>query len=248
MLYKNRIILFLLINLYLFLITSCSTKILVEADLVLTNGKIWTVDKETPTAEAIAIWQDRILAIGSSKDMGSFIGENTKVIDLNGKLVLPGFNDNHTHFAEGGFWLTGVKLKDAKGEEEFGQRLAEKSKELPPGAWITGGTWDHDNWPGGNLPTAELIDRFVSNRPVFVSRYDGHMAVANSLALKLANVTESSVDPPGGVIVRKPGSRQPAGVLKDTAQDLILRVIPPASGGEISQAFETALAEARRVG
>lgn len=248
MLFVNRIVSCLLINLVFLAITSCSTKNLIEADLVLTNGKIWTVDKENPTAEAVAVWRDRILAVGSSKDIDSFIGDNTKVIDLKGKLVLPGFNDNHTHFVEGGFWMTGVKLKDAKDEEEFGQRLAEKSIELPEGVWITGGTWDHDNWPGGNLPTAELIDRYVTDRPVFVSRYDGHMSVANSTALKLARVTAATMDPPGGIIVRKPGSNEPSGVLKDTAQDLVLRVIPPPSEIEIRGALEAALAEARRVG
>ncbi len=248
MLFVNRIVLCLLINLVLLVITGCSTKNQIEADLVLTNGKIWTVDKENPNAEAVAVWQDRILAVGSSKDIDSFIGDKTKVINLNGKLVLPGFNDNHTHFAEGGFWLTGVKLKDAKNEEEFGQRLVEKSNELPAGVWITGGTWDHDNWPGGNLPTSGLIDRYVADRPVFVSRYDGHMSVANTTALKLARITAATMDPPGGVIVRKPGSNEPSGVLKDTAQDLVYRVIPPRSEIEIRGALEAALAEARRVG
>ncbi|MFQ5675590.1 MAG: amidohydrolase [bacterium] len=230
------------------LMTGCSSDFPVKADLVLTNAKIWTVDKTMPRAEAVAIWQEKILAIGSSAEIKTLIGPETEVLDLEGKLVLPGFHDNHTHFVEGGFWLTGVKLKDAENEEEFGRRLAEKSKEQPPGAWITGGTWDHDNWPGGNLPTAVLIDKYVPDRPVFVSRYDGHMSVANSLALRLAGVTANTRDPAGGIIVRKPGSRVPAGVLKDTAQDLVRRVIPEPSTAEVRQAIEAALVEARRVG
>lgn len=220
----------------------------VKADLVLTNAKVWTVDKRMPRAEAVAIWQERILAVGTATEIKSLIGTETKVLDLKGKLVLPGFHDNHTHFVEGGFWLTGVKLKDTENEEEFGRRLAAKSKELPPGAWIIGGTWDHDNWPEGNLPTAELIDRFVPDRPVFVSRYDGHMSVANGMALKMAGITSSTPDPPGGVIVRRPGSQIPAGVLKDNAQDLVNDVIPEPSVEEGRQAIEAALAEARRVG
>ncbi|MEE9169895.1 MAG: amidohydrolase [bacterium] len=220
----------------------------IHADLVLIDGIIRTVDESQPNAEAVAVWQDLFLAVGTTAEIRQLIGDQTRVIDLDGKLVLPGFNDNHTHFVEGGFWLTGVKLKDAADQEEFGRRLAAKSKELPAGAWITGGTWDHDNWPGGELPTAELIDRYVPDRPVFVSRYDGHMSVANSLALRLAAVTSRTADPSGGVIVRKSGSREPAGVLKDTAQDLVYRVIPQPSDVEIRQAIEAALAEARRVG
>lgn len=220
----------------------------IRADLVLLNGKVWTVDRARPQAQAVAVWHGRILAVGSNDEIRQFIGDGTQIVDLQGKLVLPGFIDNHTHFLSGGFWLGEVKLKDAKNEEEFGQRLAAKSRELPPGAWITGGTWDHDNWPGGRLPTAELIDRYVPDRPVFVTRYDGHMSVANSLALKLAGITAETPDPPGGVIVRKPGTREPAGVLKDAAQDLVQRVIPPPSEADMRRAIEAALAEARRVG
>ncbi|HXF05299.1 MAG TPA: amidohydrolase [Blastocatellia bacterium] len=220
----------------------------IRADLVLLNGKVWTVDRARPQAQAVAVWHGRILAVGSNDEIRQFIGDRTQVVDLQGKLVLPGFIDNHTHFLSGGFWLGEVKLKDAKNEEEFGRRLAAKSRELPPGAWITGGTWDHDNWPGGRLPTAELIDRYVPDRPVFVTRYDGHMSVANSLALKLAGITAETPDPPGGVIVRKPGTREPAGVLKDAAQDLVQRVIPPPSEADMRRAIEAALAEARRVG
>jgi len=243
----NRILICFFIALSL-LMTGCSGDSPVKADLILTNGKIWTVDQTRPRAQAIAIWQGKILAVGTTAEIRSLIGSETEVLDLDGKLVLPGFHDNHTHFVQGGFWLTGVKLKDSENEEEFGRRLAAKSKELPPGAWITGGTWDHDNWPGGNLPTAELIDRFVPNRPVFVSRYDGHMSVANSLAMRMAGVSATIPDPPGGVIVRKPGSRVPAGVLKDTAQEMVYRVIPERSVAEVRQAIGAALAEARRVG
>ncbi|MCH8286400.1 amidohydrolase [candidate division KSB1 bacterium] len=227
---------------------TCSGEIPVSADLVLLNGKIWTVDENNPEAEAVAIWRDRILSVGKTNTIKSLAGPNTVVIDLEGKLVLPGFIDNHTHFVRGGNWLTEVHLKDAKDEEEFGQRLAEKSKELPPGAWITGGTWDHDNWQGGNLPTAELIDKYVPDRPVFVTRYDGHMSVANSLALQMAGVSSRTNDPPGGVIVRKPGSREPEGVLKDAAQDIVQRIIPSQSKAEIKQAIEAGMEEARRVG
>lgn len=221
---------------------------LVQADLVFLNGKVWTVDKALPQGEAVAVWQDRILAVGTSEDIKALIGPDTRVIDLGGRLLLPGFNDNHTHFLMGGEEEFEVRLKDSKDEEEFGRRLAAKAKELPPGAWITGGNWDHDNWPGAQLPTAERIDRYVPDRPVFVNRYDGHMAVVNSVVLKIAGISAETPDPEGGVIVRKPGSREPAGVLRDNAMDLVYRHVPQSSDAEKRRAIEAAVAHARRVG
>lgn len=227
---------------------SCQKNDAVKADLLLTNGKIWTVDPSQPVAEAVAVWHGKILAVGSTADLVQLAGPATKVMDLQGKLLLPGFSDNHTHFLSGGQWLSGVKLKDAKDEREFGERLARKSAELSAGAWILDGTWDHDNWPGGNLPTAALIDQYVSDRPVFVTRYDGHMSVANSLVLKMAGIDANTPDPPGGVIVRKAGSNEPAGVLKDAAQSLVWRIVPEPSREEIEQALLAAMQEAARVG
>ncbi len=220
----------------------------VKADLIIHNARVWTVDDSLPQAEAVASWNGRILAVGENEEIELFMGEKTEVIDANGMLVLPGFNDNHTHFISGGFSLTEVQLKDSKSHEEFGERLAAKSKELPKGAWITGGSWDHDNWPDAELPTAELIDRYVPDRPVFVSRYDGHMGVANSLALQMGGVDANTKDPEGGVIVRKENSMEPAGVLKDTAQGLVRRVIPDSSYEEEKQAALAAIHEANRVG
>lgn len=220
----------------------------VKADLLLINGKIWTVDTSKPKAQAVAVAKSRILAVGSNLQIEEFKGPDTQVIDLEGKLVLPGFNDSHTHFVNAGFNLMGVDLKDADNEEIFGQRLAAASKRLPPDTWITGGNWDHDRWPGGNLPTAELIDKYVSNRPVLVTRYDGHMSVANSLALKMAGITAQTPDPPGGIIVRKPNSREPAGVLRETAASLVSRIIPSHSRAEIRLAIETSLRHAREHG
>jgi len=220
----------------------------VQADLVLVNGRVWTVDASHPEAQAVAVWKGRILAVGSDEEIRGLAGESTQVIGLGGKLVLPGLNDSHTHFVGGGFFLLGVDLKNAASEEEFGRLLAEKSKALPAGAWITGGNWDHDRWPGGNLPTAGLIDQYVPDRPVFVSRYDGHLSVANSVALKLAGVSAATPDPPGGEIVRKTGSREPAGVLREHAAGLVGRIVPDPGREETRLAIETALKQARERG
>jgi len=238
----------MLLGLVSFSVGSRAASQVVQADLVFLNGKVWTVDKALPQAEAVAVWQDRILAVGTSEDIRTLIGPKTRVMDLEGKLLLPGFNDNHTHFLMGGEEEFEVRLKDSKDEEEFGRRLAAKAKELPPGGWITGGNWDHDNWPGGRLPTAELIDRYVPDCPVFVNRYDGHMAVVNSVVLKIAGISAETPDPEGGVIVRKPGSREPAGVLRDNAMDLVYPHVPQSSEAEKRRAIEAAVAHARRVG
>ncbi|MCC6547615.1 amidohydrolase, partial [Candidatus Sumerlaeota bacterium] len=219
-----------------------------KADLIIRNAKVWTVDISRPEAQAVASWKGRILAVGDNEAVNQYADDRTTVIDAKGMLVLPGFNDNHTHFVPGGLSLREVQLKDTKSHEEFGERLAAKSKELPKGAWITGGSWDHDNWPGGELPTAELLDKYVPDRPVLIERYDGHMAVANSMALRMAGVNAETPDPAGGVIVRKPGSKEPAGVLKDAAANLVSRIIPDASFEEEKDAARAAIHEANRFG
>ncbi|MEX1276180.1 MAG: amidohydrolase [Bacteroidota bacterium] len=217
------------------------------ADVVFTNGKIWTVNQETPTAEAVAVSGGRIIAVGSSGEVKKHIGSGTQVIDLQGKRMLPGLIDNHTHFMSGGFQLQSVDLRTSKNEGEFARLIKERSDRYPS-RWITGGDWDHDNWPGSNLPTKELIDKHTLTTPVFVNRYDGHMALANSYVLKLAGITGQTPDPPGGTIVKDPRTGEPTGVLKDEAMGLVYRHIPDASEQEMIEAARLALAEARRFG
>ncbi|KPK77064.1 MAG: hypothetical protein AMJ79_04545 [Phycisphaerae bacterium SM23_30] len=245
MLRFNKVLILIILS---FICMPTKGQVMVEADLALINAKVWTVDRNNPAAQAVAVWNGQILAVGTDRQIKQLIGPDTKVLDLKGRLLLPGFHDSHTHFVTSGFNLMGVDLKDADNEEEFGKRLAAAAQKLPPGAWITGGNWDHDRWPGGKLPTAELIDKFVPDRPVLVSRYDGHMSVANSLALKMASVTAQTPDPPGGIIVRKPNSKEPAGVLRETAASLVSRIIPPHSKAEIRHAIETSLDHARQHG
>jgi predicted amidohydrolase YtcJ len=218
------------------------------ADLVLVNGSIWTGETASgQRAAAVAMVNGRILAVGSNEEIRACAGPATQVIDLGGRLAVPGFIDSHTHFIEGGFRLLEVKLKDSRNEEGFIRRLAERARTLPAGRWIQGGNWDEENWPSAKLPTRQLIDPVTSKNPVFISRYDGHAALANSLALKSANLTRETPDPPGGVIVRD-ATGEPTGVLKDAAIDLVARVIPRPSEAEMEEALKTALAEARRVG
>jgi predicted amidohydrolase YtcJ len=220
------------------------------ADLVVFNGKIWTVNKSQPEAEALAVWRGRILAVGSNTLVRKFLGARTQVIDLKGRRVVPGFHDSHIHLLGSGQRLNEVALKDAKDEAEFGRRLKEFDRKLPRDRWLLGGEWDHDRTFAGKLPTAALLDKYVPNRPVFLRRYDGHMAVVNTRVLKLAGITTKTPDPRGGVIYRKANSREPTGVLRDNAMDLVTDrgLIPPPSDEEIAQAVRAALAEARQAG
>ncbi|MEJ7578469.1 MAG: amidohydrolase [Pyrinomonadaceae bacterium] len=210
----------------------------VVADLVIINARVRTMDRERPVAEAVAVHRNRIIAVGSEAEIKRLTGAGTRVVDANKRLVLPGFNDAHVHFLSGGFQLSSVDLRDAATPQEFAERIRRFSATLPRGRWITGGDWDHERWPNAPLPTKELIDSFTTDTPVFVNRLDGHMALANSAALKLAGVTRETKDPPGGLIVRDSRTGEPTGVLKDAAMSFVFRVIPESS-------FEEKLAAAR---
>jgi hypothetical protein len=198
--------------------------------------------------EAVAIANGRILAVGSDEEIRAYKGLNTQVIDLRGRLVVPGLADSHVHFIGGGFQLLEVDLKDAHSEEEFVRRISDKARTLPPGKWIQGGDWDEEAWPSRKLPERGLIDPVTPRTPVFISRYDGHAGLANSFALKLAGITKDTRDPVGGVIVRDAKSGKPTGILKDEAQELVAKVIPRPTESEMEEALRAALKEAARVG
>jgi predicted amidohydrolase YtcJ len=209
----------------------------IPADLLITNAIVRTMDRFHPRAEAIAILGNRIAGVGGNEELAATAGPETRVINARGRLVLPGFNDAHVHFLSGGFQLSQVDLRDADTPAEFTRRIGRFASTVTPSHWITGGHWDHESWPGTPLPTRQMIDAATTNVPVFVSRLDGHMAVANSLALKLAGITRETKNPDGGLIVRD-ASGEPTGVLKDAAMSLVYRVIP-------SSTFEQKLAAAR---
>lgn len=208
-----------------FVFSICITAQNLTADTVITNGKVRTMDSVKSQAEAVAIIGNKIVAVGSNAEIRQMIGANTKTIDAKGKLVLPGFNDAHVHFLEGGFQLSAVDLRDAKTPQEFVERIRNFAAKLPKGRWILGGKWDHENWTPNNLPTKELIDAATPDNPVFIDRLDGHMALANSLALKLAGVDKNTKDVEGGLIVRDTNGN-PTGVLKDAAMSYVNKVIP----------------------
>jgi len=217
------------------------------ADLVVLNGKVWTVDAAFPRAEAIAVVGHRIAAVGSNAEVRKWIGPATRVMDAASKTVLPGFIDAHVHFTMGSLQLTRVDLRDAATPEEFARRIGEHAKKLPKGEWILGGTWDHELWGGTPLPHRRWLDKLTPEHPVFVSRYDGHMALANSLALRQAGVTRDTATPAGGEVV-KDANGEPTGLLKDGAMGLVSRVIPALTVEQHTGAIRAGLAEAARRG
>jgi predicted amidohydrolase YtcJ len=198
------------------------------ADLVVTNARVWTGDARRPEAEALAVVGERIVAVGSRAEIEAWRGPETGLVDAEGRRVLPGFNDAHVHFFDGSAKLAQVQLKDAHSPEELARRIGEHASKLPKGEWVLGGTWDDQAFERPRLPTRADVDALTPETPVFVDRYDGHMALANSLALKLAGVTRDTPAPAGGEIVHD-ASGEPTGVLKDAAMSLVFQVVPPPS-------------------
>ena len=210
-----------------------------SATLVVQNAHVWTgVDGQR--AEAVAISDDRILAVGSNADVQALIADDTRVLDAGGRLVTPGFIDSHVHFLTGGFRLSSVQLRDAATREEFVARIEAFAASVAPGTAITGGDWDHENW-GGELPRADWIDAATPDHPVVVHRLDGHMVLANTAAMRAAGVDRNTSDVDGGEIVRD-ASGAPTGVFKDNAIPLVLSAVPEPTEELSDRALDAAMA------
>jgi hypothetical protein len=207
-----------------------------QVDLIAIHGKVWTENPQQPEAQAIAISGHRILAVGSTEQIERLKGPETKVLDMQGQRVVPGFNDAHVHFFWGGQGLASVQLRDVTSREQFTQRVADYARTRPSGEWIVDGNWDEQKWSPVALPTHEWIDVVTPNNPVWVNRSDGHMMLANALAMKLAGISKDTPDIPGGVIVRDHDGN-PTGIFKDAAKDLVERVIPPPSDAQVDAAL-----------
>ena len=210
-----------------------------KATLVVTGVRVWTGDSEMPWAEAVASRGEIILAVGSVEEIAAFVGVETEVISVAGSMLVPGFIDTHVHFITGGSGLASVQLRDAATPEEFTRRIGEFANGVEPGEWILNGTWDHKNW-GGELPRRDWIDAVTPDNPVWIDRLDGHMAVANSLALELAGVDADTADIDGGEVVRD-DEGVPTGVLKDNAMTLVLSAIPPSSDSKLDREVNAAM-------
>lgn len=208
------------------------------ATLALVNAKIWTADSRRPWADALAVAGDTIVAVGSSAEIKKLVPPDV-VLDARGQFVVPGFVDSHVHFLQGGLALAAVQLRDASTRVEFVRRIAQFAERATAGAWIQRGDWDHELWEGA-LPTREWIDAVTPDNPVWINRLDGHMALANTLALRAAGISSDTPDVDGGTIVRDAGG-EPTGVFKDNAMSLVSRAIPAMSDAEWDRALGDAM-------
>lgn len=216
-------------------------KVRAMADLALLGGSVWTGDDARPWAEAVAVRGEKIVAVGTSKDIRRLVGPGTRVIDLAGALVVPGFIDSHTHFLDGGFALLSIRLREAKSRDEFVAMIRDKAVELAKGEWILNGDWDQQQFDPPELPRRDWIDAATPENPVCVNRHDGHMVLANSLALMRAGITARTPSPAGGEILRDSRTGEPTGILKDAAMELVTRHIPEPTAEARLKAAEAAL-------
>src|SRR5437773_3573901 len=220
-----------------------------QADVIVSGGMVWTgLSSGAPQKGDVALASGKILAVGDAAQVARYRGPKTESIQADGGLVLPGFTDGHTHFVDGGFQLASVNLRDARTPQEFIHRIKEYAKTLKPGEWIIGGDWDHTLWRGQPLPRHEWIDSVTPNNPAFLSRLDGHEALANGAALRAAGVTKDTPTPPGGEILRDSRTGEPLGIFKDRALDVIGRAMPEPSPERRDSALARALAYAASLG
>lgn len=219
-----------------------------NADTIFVAGNIYTMDPARPWAEAVAVRQGTLVAVGTTAEIRRFSGPQTRVHDLRGGFVLPGFIDSHVHFINGGFSLLHIQLRQAKSRDDFTARIAAKAREIPKGEWILNGDWDHQQFSPVELPRRDWIDAGTPDTPVCVNRLDGHMVLCNSAALRAAGITRTTPVPPGGEIVKDPATGDPTGILKDAAMDLVYRVIPAPSAAQTRLAAEAALRRAAEKG
>jgi predicted amidohydrolase YtcJ len=220
-----------------------------KADLIFTHGNIYTGVVDAPSSlgagqrsEALAILGDRIIAVGKRDEIMKLKGPETKIVDLEGHFVMPGFNDAHMHLASAGLEKMNVNLTGVKTLDEFRDRILARVEKAAPGDWIVGGGWDETLWPVKALPTRWDVDEVSSSHPVFLTRVDGHIAVANTRALQLASITVATRDPDGGKIDRDEAGT-PTGILREKAQEAVDAAIPKPTHDKRRQAIELALAD-----
>ena len=217
------------------------------ADLIVTNARIYTVDESHPLADAMAVRGGKVQFVGSTRAAMALRGASTRIIDLNGRTVIPGMVDAHGHVDNLGLALRTVDLTGTSSYDEVIARVAARAKTMQPGQWIIGRGWDQNDWGDTRFPTHEKLTAAVPNNPVYLTRVDGHAGLANASALKAANITAQTRDPDGGHIERT-ANGSPAGVFIDNAQGLLRRVVPQPTRDEVKSEVQAAIAEAQKWG
>lgn len=217
------------------------------ADIVLLDGTVYTLDKSRPWAEAVAIQGGDIAAVGATADLKRMVGAETQVIDLAGRLVLPGFHDSHIHLIYGGLQMEQCSLFELGSAQAISDRLAACHREKPGDGWLRAAGWELSIFPDGNAPK-QLIDDVVPDRPVLVEGADGHSIWVNSRALDIAGINADTVPPPGGIIERDPATGEPSGTLREDANLLVLSRVPAPTEADRLAALARAQREAHQVG
>jgi len=226
-----------------------------RADLVILNARVWTgvhptADSDAPAEPtALAVVGDKIVAVGDDAAIRAWIKNGTQVIDAKGRRVIPGITDSHTHIVSGGFQLAQLNLRDVDSRREFVQAIAAEAKTKKKGQWVLGGRWSVESWDKPETPNKSWLDPVTRDSPVFLRRMDGHSALANSAALSLAGIDASGPpDPKGGEIQRDPKTREPTGILKESATGLVGRLIPDPTPDEDYEALRRAMKHANSLG
>ena len=210
------------------------------ADLVILNARVWTGTGRE--ASAVAIRGERIAAVGPDAEVRRWIGDGSRVIDAGGKRVVPGITDCHLHLLSGGLQLGRLHLRDVGARAEFVDAVRRATDQTPDGGWVLGGRWSVESWADPEPPTKEWVDPVTGDKPLLLTRMDGHQALANSAALRLAGIDRAGPpDPEGGVIERDPMTNEPTGILKDSAMDLVSDHIPSPSDEELDAALSRAM-------
>jgi len=217
------------------------------ADTIILNARIYTVNPQQPSAEALAISGEKILAVGTKNEIEKYRGASTRIIDAQGHLVLPGFVDCHIHFMDGSMGLTRVDLNDAKTVTEIQKRVKDYAESHAQEPWITGMGWTYPTFGPSALPDKKILDDVVPTRPVYLVAFDGHSSWANSKALQMAGITRETPDPPNGKIVRDEKG-EATGALKESAGDLVARVMPKPTREERLAALRLGIHEANKFG
>ena len=245
---KKRFFLSVLIIIGVLCSSACNHQKSTPADSVVINARIYTVNSEEPWAEAIAVSDGKIIAVGSDKSIAAYQGPSTKVIDAKRNMVLPGFVDAHVHILAGAAMLEQVSLNDAKTIGEFQQLIKDYAVAHPEKKWIQGMGWYYSIFGKHGMPDKKYIDEVVSDRPVYLAAYDGHSSLANSKALEIAGITKDTPDPPAGIIERDPETGEPTGVLKEGAAQLMRSVIPQDTQNGEQERLEKAIHYAGSLG
>jgi predicted amidohydrolase YtcJ len=207
-----------------------------SADIVFKNGNVYTANDRSPKAQAIAVKADRIVYVGSNEDVQKYVGTNTRVVDLHGNTVLPGFADAHQHLSGVGFREMTLNLEGSTSLDDLLAKLKARVDQAKPGEWVTGRGWIETHWQPPVFPTRSDLDTVSPNNPVILGRADGHGAVANSAALKIAGIDKNTPNPFGGEISKDKQSGEPNGMLLDAAQGLVRRRLPPTTREEAERA------------